>query len=220
MSVVVSVNAGRTRDVPWRGRTVTTGIFKSPVVRPVHLRRHQLDGDEQADRSVHGGPDRAVYVYPAEHYEYWRARIGDDVEDWGSFGENLTVTELNEQSVHVGDEFRVGSARLRVTGPRLPCFKLGLRFNRPDMVKWFLESRRTGFYCAVLEEERVGAGDDVTPLSTHPDGLTIDEMVRLYSMDKTNEVLLTKAIAVDALPSSWRRKFESKLAELRSEPSF
>lgn len=218
MATVTSVNAGRARDVPWRGKLVTTAIFKSPLKGPVLLERHQLEGDEQADRSVHGGEDKAVYIYPTEHYEYWQDKIGDEAREWGSFGENLTVSGIHEQSVHVGDEFRIGGARVRVTEPRMPCFKLSLRFNRPEMVKWFLASRRTGFYCAVVEEGSVEAGNDMTLVSTHPDGLTIDEVVLLYSTERSNEELLKKAVAVDALPASWRAVFERQIAGLGSRP--
>ena len=156
---VVSVNVGLPREVTWRGKTVTTGIFKSEVPGIVAIRRHNLDGDQQADLSVHGGPTKAVYVYPSEHYEYWRRELPGIELTWGNFGENLTTDGLDEESLCIGDELHVGSARVVVTEPRMPCLKLGIRFNRPDMVKRFLKSQRTGFYFGVVAEGEVQAGD-------------------------------------------------------------
>ncbi len=154
---VISVNVGLPRQVLWKGRTVTTGIFKEPVQGRVMVRRLNLDGDEQADLSVHGGPDKAVYFYPAEHYDAWRK----DLPDWqfplAIFGENLTTTGLLEEGIHIGDQLRIGAAIVRVTQPRMPCYKLGLRFGRDDIIKRFLQSGRTGWYGAVIEEGEVGA---------------------------------------------------------------
>ena len=157
---IVSVNVGMPRDVVWRGRTVRTGIFKDPVPDAVPLRRLNLDGDAQADLTVHGGPDKAVYAYPYEHYDGWRARLGRELS-FGNFGENFTTEGLTEDQVHIGDEFRVGSARVVVTQPRLPCYKLGLRFGDPTMVKTFLEAGHPGIYFAVVEEGMVGPGDRI-----------------------------------------------------------
>ena len=154
---VVSVNVGLPRDVLWRGRAVTTGIFKSPVEGSVRMSTLNLEGDGQADLTVHGGTSKAVYVYPAEHYDFWRGELPDMKLSWGHFGENLTTRGLLEDAVHIGDVFRIGSALTRVTEPRMPCFKLGIRFGRADMVKLFLAARRTGFYLAVLEEGAVEA---------------------------------------------------------------
>jgi MOSC domain-containing protein YiiM len=213
MLMVVSVNVGLPREVTWKGRTVTTGILKAPVAGPVALRRHNLDGDRQADLSVHGGPTKAVYVYPTQHYHYWRDALGDSELTWGSFGENLTVEGVDEESVHIGDEFRVGSARMIVTEPRMPCFKLGIRFGRADMVKLFLKSQRTGFYFGVVEEGHVQAGDHLERVAEHPDGLRIADVTRLYTTERTNEELLRKAISVEVLPESWRSHFERQLEE-------
>jgi MOSC domain-containing protein YiiM len=214
---VVSVNVGLPREVTWRGRSVTTGIFKSPVEGPVQLRRHNLDGDRQADLSVHGGPTKAVYVYPTQHYDYWRAELEDENLAWGGFGENLTVGGIGtdavraEETVCIGDEFRLGSARLVVTEPRMPCFKLGIRFGRADMVKRFLKSQRTGFYFGVVEEGVVQAGDPIERVVEHPAGLLVADVTRLYTTERTNGALLRKAISVDALPESWRGHFEIQL---------
>ncbi len=215
MPTLVSVNVGLPRDVVWKGKTVTTGIFKDPVAGPVHLRRHNLDGDGQADLSVHGGPTKAVYVYPTQHYDYWRGDLGDIDLRWGAFGENFTVEGVDEDSIHIGDEFRVGSARVMVTEPRMPCSKLGVRFGRADMVKRFLKSQRTGFYLGVVEEALVQAGDSLEAAAQHPERLPVADVTRLYTTEKTNEALLRRAISVDALPASWRGYFEHQLEKFQ-----
>jgi len=211
---LISVNVGLPREVTWKGKTVTTGIFKTAVDGPIELRRHNLEGDKQADLSVHGGPTKAAYVYPFQHYAYWRKELPELDFSPGGFGENFTVDGLDEESVTIGDEFRIGGAKVVVTGPRMPCFKLGLRFGRADLVKRFLSSQRTGFYFGVVEEGPVQAGDDVELLNKHPDQLFVADVTRLYSTERTNEKLLQKAISVSALPQSWRSYFEHQLEKL------
>jgi MOSC domain-containing protein YiiM len=156
---LICVNVGLPREVTWKGKTVTTGIFKEPVSERVMVRSLNLDGDRQADLTVHGGADKAVYVYPFEHYDYWRGELPDTELPLGIFGENFTLTRLREEEVNIGDCFHIGTVNLMVTQPRLPCYKLRIRFGRPDMVKRFLASRRAGFYFRVLQEGEVGAGD-------------------------------------------------------------
>ncbi len=155
-----------------------------------------------------------VYVYPLQHYEYWRRELPELDYPWGSFGENFTIDGIDEASVSIGDEFRVGGAKVVVTEPRMPCSKLGIRFGRADMVKRFLSSQRTGFYFGVVEEGPVQAGDDVELLNKHPDQLFVADVTRLYSTERTNEKLLQKAISVSALPQSWRDYFEHQLDKL------
>jgi len=155
---LISVNVGLPRVVRSNGDSVTTGIFKEPVAGRVMLRTLNLDGDRQADLSVHGGPSKAVFVYPAEHYDYWQRELPEMELPWGMFGENFTATGLAESELNIGDQFRVGSALVMVTEPRMPCYKLGIRFNRPDILKRFLASGRTGFYFAVLQEGEVEPG--------------------------------------------------------------
>ncbi|MFQ5740271.1 MAG: MOSC domain-containing protein [Acidobacteriota bacterium] len=215
MPMLISVNVGLPRQVTWKGTTVTTGIFKAPVDGAVALRRHNLDGDRQADLSVHGGPTKAVYVYPTQHYDYWRRLLEESELGWGSFGENFTLEGVDEEAVHIGDEFRVGSTRVVVTEPRMPCSKLGIRFGRADMVKRFLKSQRTGFYFGVLEEGVVQAGDPLERVAEHPDGLRIADVTRLYTTEKRNKALLRKAISLKALPESWRGHFERQLEKLQ-----
>lgn len=158
---VLSTNVGAPRDVEWRGKTVRTSIFKTPAPGRVRVTVLNLAGDEQSDLSVHGGVDKAVYAYPSEHYAFWRKELPGMEFPWGAFGENLTTEGLLEEKVHIGDRFRAGTAEFVVTQPRMPCFKLAIRFNRPDMVKRFLRSGRSGFYLAVLREGDIAAGDPI-----------------------------------------------------------
>ncbi|MFY3739960.1 MAG: MOSC domain-containing protein YiiM [Candidatus Nitrosomirales archaeon] len=178
---LVSLNVGTPREVTLKNRTITTGIFKEPVKGRVMLRRLNIDGDKQADLSVHGGADKAVYVYPKEHYEYWRQKLPNMKLPWGMFGENFTTEGLMEDKVKIGDRFRIGTAELKVTQPRLPCYKLGIKFGRADMVKRFLASGRTGFYLAVLREGMVGAGDTIELISQGKSNATVADIVRLYA---------------------------------------
>jgi len=165
---VVSVNVGLPREVVWKGMTVQTAIFKEPVAGAVAIRDLNLVGDEQADLTVHGGADKAVYAYPAEHYEFWRRELPDLTFSWGQFGENLTTEGLMEDTLHIGDRLRVGSATLMVTQPRMPCYKLALRFGRDDMIKLFLASGRSGFYFSVIEPGSVAASSEIEVLSRDP----------------------------------------------------
>ena len=178
---LVSLNVGTPREVTLKNRTITTGIFKEPVQGRVMLRRLNIDGDKQADLSVHGGADKAVYVYPKEHYEYWRQKLPSMKMPWGMFGENFTTEGLLEDAVRIGDRFRVGTAELKVTQPRLPCYKLGIKFGRADMVRRFLASGRTGFYLAVLREGMVGAGDTIELIGRNANNATVAEIVKLYA---------------------------------------
>lgn len=216
MGTVLSVNVGLPREVTWRGQTVTTAIFKDPVEGPVEVRHDNLEGDRQADLSVHGGPSKAVYLYPASHYDPWRRELPEPDLAWGAFGENLTVEDVDEESVCIGDEFRVGSARLVVTEPRMPCAKLALRFDRLDMPKLFLRSQRTGFYLGIVEEGAIEAGDPMELSSEHADRLRVSDVTRLYTTEKANRPLLEKAISVSALPERWRSHFARQLEALGS----
>ncbi|MBZ5707111.1 MAG: MOSC domain-containing protein [Acidobacteriia bacterium] len=201
---LISVNVGIPRRVPWRGDSVATAIFKEPVDHAVRLRRLNLDGDQQADLSVHGGPDKAVYAYPSEHYEFWRGELPDTELSWGAFGENFTTEGLQEGTTCIGDRFRIGSARVTVTQPRMPCYKLGIRFDRNDIIKRFLASERTGFYFSVLEEGEVRAGDTVELLGRDPSHVSVTDVVRLYIAKKPDPDLVRRAAEVTALPANWR----------------
>lgn len=210
---IVSVNVGLPRPVSWRGRRIMTGIYKDPVEGRVRVRRTNLDGDRQADLSVHGGPEKAVYVYPSEHYPFWRRELELEDLPWGSFGENLTAEGWWEDEVHVGDRFRIGTAEFAVTQPRMPCFKLAMKFDREDIVESFLESGRPGFYLAVTQEGELGAGDAMERIHEDENGVTVVDVVRLY-MDRHGESdpdLLRRAVAVETLSKEWREHFRKRL---------
>ena len=208
---LLSINVGLPREVKWRGKTVRTSIFKAPVAGRVPVTKLNLRGDEQSDLSVHGGADKAVYAYPAEHYAFWRDELPGMDFPLGAFGENLTTEGLLEGTVHIGDRFRAGSAEFIVTQPRMPCFKLGIRFDRPDMVKRFLQSGRTGFYFAVLEEGEVAAGDAIDLVAEDENKITVTDVVALYTDDGANQDLLRRASKLSALPDSWREYFRERL---------
>lgn len=166
---ILSVNVGLPREVQWRGRRVRTSIWKSPVDGPVQVRTTNIDGDRQSDLSVHGGREKAVYVYPSEHYDAWRRELPDADLAWGAFGENLTVEGVLEDNVRIGDRFRAGTVEFEVTQPRQPCYKLGIRFGRDELIREFLQSGRSGFYLAVLQEGTLAAADSIERLSTTTD---------------------------------------------------
>jgi MOSC domain-containing protein YiiM len=201
---IVSVNVGLPREVVWKGITVQTAIFKEPVAGAVAIRELNLAGDQQADLTVHGGSEKAVYAYPAEHYEYWRKQLPDDSLSGGAFGENLTTEGLWEDTLCIGDVLRVGSALLQITQPRMPCYKLELRFNRDDMIKRFLLSDRSGFYFSVIERGDVAAGSKVEMLDRDPNGVTVSDIVRLYLGQTRDPELLQRATNVGSLPENWK----------------
>jgi MOSC domain-containing protein YiiM len=173
---VVSVNVGLPRDVVWNDLSVSTGIFKEPVAGRVRVRTLGLEGDRQADFTVHGGPEKAVYAYPSEHYELWKKELGRTSMMWGMFGENLTTQGILEDTARLGDEYRVGSATVVVTRPRSPCYKLGIKFGTMEMVKWFQGSGRSGFYLSVRQEGDVGVGDRIELISSDKSKPKISEV--------------------------------------------
>jgi MOSC domain-containing protein YiiM len=208
---LISVNVGLPREITANGETVRTSIWKYPVQGRVHASTLNLDGDQQSDLSVHGGVDKAVYVYPSEHYSYWRTQLPDVELPWGAFGENFTSEGILEDQTKIGDRIRVGSTEFMVTQPRMPCFKLGIRFNRRDMVKRFLESKRSGFYLAVIREGEVQTGDAIEFTEKQEAGVTITEIVNLYTVDSQNQELLRHATELPALPQTWKDYFRKRL---------
>jgi MOSC domain-containing protein YiiM len=212
---IVSVNVGLPRELIWKGKPVTTSIFKDPVEGRIKLRYLNLDGDRQSDLKVHGGVNKAVYAYPSEHYDHWRRELPGVELPWGMFGENLTVEGLFEDELNIGDRLRIGSAELAVTQPRLPCYKLALKFSRDDILKRFLESGLTGFYFAVRKEGEVGAGDSIEILKRDANGLTVSDVTRLY-LAKDDFETLQRALRVDALPDSWKSYFEAEIEKLHA----
>jgi MOSC domain-containing protein YiiM len=214
---LVSLNVGLPRELTWHGMNVTTGIFKYPVKGRVALRKLNLDGDRQADLTVHGGEHKAVYCYSLEHYDYWKKELPGVDLPMGSFGENFTMEGLLEDSVHLGDQFSVGSAELVVTQPRMPCYKLGVRFDSTDMVKRFLASGRMGFYVAVTREGEVGAGDEIRIIARDRNAVPVTEITRLYiAKEYGNDELATvrRALQVSSLPESWKDYFRERLDQM------
>jgi len=208
---ILSVNVGLPRAVTWQGKVVTTGIFKDPVKTPVTVRTLNLDGDQQADLTVHGGVDKAVYAYPSEHYGYWRAELrGVDLR-WGMFGENFTTEGLLEENVYIGDRFRIGETELMVTEPRMPCYKLGIKFGRADIVKRFLASRRTGFYFAVAREGLVSAGDAIELIGREQKEISVADITRIYAFEKDDLTGLRRVVKVESLPENWKGYFQHQL---------
>ena len=202
------MNVGLPREADWRGELVTTGIFKEPVTGPVRVAGINLEGDRQADLSVHGGPDKAVYVYPAEHYPSWEEELGQALP-WAMFGENLTVEGAPlEDRLGIGDRLRIGSAEFVVVQPRLPCFKLGIRFDDPGMVRRFLRAGRSGYYLRIASEGEVAAGDRIDILARDPAGVPVSEITRLFTRDQDDIEAIRRLLAVEALPDEWRLYFE------------
>jgi MOSC domain-containing protein YiiM len=217
---LVSVNTGLPRDVTWHGRNVSTAIYKQPVAGRIFLRKLNLDGDRQADLTVHGGEDKAVYCCPIAHYDYWKHELPGRELPFGIFGENFTIEDgWQEDTIYIGDRFSIGSVQVVVTQPRLPCYKLGVRFGSDDMVKRFLASGRTGFYFSVTREGEVGAGDEINRIARDPNEVPVSEITRLYiakSYTHDDVASLRKALQVTALPESWKRHFRKRLDEMKS----
>ncbi len=208
---IISVNVGQPREVIWHGKPVLTSIYKYPVEGPLRLELEDFVGNRQADLTVHGGPDKAVYVYPAGYSDAWRRELPDDDLPWGTFGENLTMSGVTDTTVYIGDRFQIGSAEVQVTQPRIPCYKLGVRFGRDSFVKQFLQSGRNGFYFKVLRPGEITAGDAVTLLSRESHGVTVADIVRLYVQDRFDQDGMRRALSSPSLPGGWREWFQERL---------
>lgn len=209
---LLSVNVSSPQTVMYQGKPVSTGIFKKPVSGRVMLRKLNLEGDQQADRQVHGGVDMAVYAYPFEHYGYWQTELARTALDYGQFGENFTIEGLTEEHVRVGDVVALGEALLQVTQPRIPCYKLAMRMQTgADFPKRFLESGRVGFYLRVLQEGRVGAGDAIALAERDDDSVTIAEFLQIYASKSRDPATLSRVLGARDLGDAWRRYFENRL---------
>jgi len=208
---VISVNVGQPREVEFRGGSILTGIFKQPVAGRVAVHELNLAGDRQADLTVHGGRDKAVYGYPVEHYPYWAAELTGLDLPYGKFGENLTTEGLDETAVYIGDQYRVGSAVLQVTQPRTPCYKLGIKFGRADMVEKFWSSRRSGFYFSVITEGELGAGDRIERVAFGRGKVSIAEVLQLAGGLQPDRTQLERVL-LSPLPDSWKLNFTESFA--------
>ena len=211
---LISVNVSLPKAVQYKDKLVGTGIFKEPVPGRIMLRRLNLDGDGQADLTVHGGEDKAVYVYPVEHYAHWQEKLGRKDLTYGQFGENFTTAEILEDQIHIGDIFRVGAAMVQVTQPRVPCYKLAIKMQMPQFPKLFMAAGRTGFYLRVLEEGEVGAGDMIERIDIDPEPMTVQEVFRLAFADQANHnrAALQKAVELRGLSTDWQSMFAERLA--------
>jgi MOSC domain-containing protein YiiM len=219
MPKILSVNVSYPKEVEFEGQKVTTGIFKEPIEGRVKLRTLNLDGDKQADLTVHGGPDKAVYTYPMEHYEFWRKAYPNIKMSNGMFGENFTTEGLMESEVNVGDVFRIGSSKVIATQPRMPCYKLGVKFGRMDVLKKFLASGRPGIYFKVLEEGEVEAGDLMVKIKNDTNRVGVSDIVRLYGSDREDIKTMQRAVKVEALPEGWKDYFYEQIRRLGKKSS-
>ena len=211
---VVSINVGLPRTILWKDREVTTSIFKSPVNGPVMMRRFNLDGDRQSDLENHGGHNKAVYAYPAEHYLAWRGELPETELSWGAFGENLTIEGLREENIYIGDLFRVGQSQLMVTQPRIPCYKLGIRLGRDDIVKCFLESNRSGAYFSVVQEGPIAIGDPVERIKEDEDRISVMEINRAVANGGDHLSVVRRAVRHKVLPAGLREHFLTQLSSI------
>ena len=214
---ILSINVSLPEEIDFEGQKVTTGIFKKPIEGRIMLRTLNLDGDKQADLTVHGGPDKAVYAYPIEHYEFWRKVYPDMEMPNGMFGENFTIEGLMESEVSVGDAFEIGSSKVIATQPRMPCYKLGVKFGRMDVLKKFLASGRSGIYFKVLEEGEVGAGDSIVQIKNDTNRVGISDIVRLYASDREDIKTMRRAVKVEALPEGWKHYFYEQIRRVEKK---
>jgi MOSC domain-containing protein YiiM len=210
---LVSLNVGLPRDVQWKGKPISTGIFKSAVTGPRMISRLNVEGDAQADLSVHGGIYKAVYGYPVEHYDYWHEVLPETDLAWGAFGENFTTQGLLEDQIYIGERFRIGTAQVQVTEPRMPCYKIGVRFGRPDMPKRFLASRRTGFYFAVVQPGVVETSDLFNRIDRPTHGITVADLTRAYAFEPDDLITIRRIIQIPGLSDAWRNYFSNRLRQ-------
>lgn len=214
---ILSVNVGEPLAWNWHGKVVWSAIDKRPVAGAILLRPDNFVGDRQADLTVHGGADKAAYVYPAAYYDAWRRELWEMTLPWGMFGENLTMAGVDDTTVYIGDRYQIGAAEVIVTQPRLPCYKLGMKFGRDTFVKQFLQSGRTGFYLAVTRAGTVPAGAAVRLLAREAHGVAVADVVRLYTRDRFDVEGLRRAVTADALPEWWREEFQRRLDRVAAE---
>lgn len=210
---IVSVNVGQPRQVETPRGIVVTSIFKSPVAGRVAARQHNLEGDRQADPRVHGGLNKAVYAYSSEHYAYWTGQLPDTELPFGKFGENLTIAGLTEEQAHIGDKYRIGTSILRVTQPRMPCFKLALRFGRADMIKLFWKSGLSGIYFAIAKEGELGAGDEIELVEQHPEQVAVSDVVKVYKRETSDPEMYARVMQAP-ITGSWKEEIRERWAQM------
>ena len=208
MMKLLSINVSKPKPITYNGKIIHTGIFKEPVSGTVMLRDNNIDGDGQGDLKVHGGTYKAIYGYPYEHYSHWKNELDRDDLSYGQFGENLTVSGMLEEKIHIGDIFQIGSdVKLQITQPRVPCFKLGYKMGLPEFPKQFLESRRVGFYFRVLEEGCITANDPISRIEIASEQMSVTEILNLRYFDSDNHAQINRARKLPALSPSWKKDF-------------
>jgi MOSC domain-containing protein YiiM len=212
---IETVAVGAPRAVQWNGREVVTSIFKAPVAGPVRVRRLNLDGDRQADLEVHGGEYKAIYAYAAENSDWWSAALGRPLEP-ANFGENLSVRDLAEEAIHIGDVFRAGDAEIEATEPRLPCYKLGIRFGDPQMVGAFTAARRWGVYFRVVKEGELQAGDVVKRIHADAAAIPVHDIARVYVFDREDVATTERLAAHPRLDPAWKDHFVERLGSRKA----
>lgn len=213
---IVSLNVGMPQKFEWQGKEIFSGILKKPVTTPLQLSSLNFEGDKQADLKVHGGRDKAVYGYPAEHYDFWRDELKLTDLEWGAFGENLTLRGLLETEVQIGDRYRMGTAEIVVSQPRMPCTKLEMRLKRPGFCKRFLETRMSGFYFSVAREGIVSVGDEIKLLERSENGVTVVSALELKINKTRDPEMLRRILNISSLSKSWSVEFEERLKKLKS----
>lgn len=212
---IISLNVSLPKIVEFRGEKVSTGIYNKPVEGKVKVRTLNLDGDKQADLTVHGGRDKAIYAYPSEHYPYWKNHYPELQMDWGMFGENFTTEGLLEDQANIGNEYQIGTAKFAITQPRMPCFKLGIKFGTFDIIKKFFASAKSGIYFKVLEEGEVGSGDKIKLIRKDENNVTIHDVMKIYGDEHNHKKMLERALKIDALPIEWGERYQKILQSLK-----
>lgn len=208
---LLSIQVGGPQDFTYKGQTVTTSIFKSPLKGSVRVREFNIDGDRQSDLTVHGGRDKAVYAYSFDAFDWWKKTRPELTFEYGAFGENLTLDKLDEEKTYIGDSFKIGEAILQVTQPRQPCFKLGIRFNDSSILKTFMLSKRPGVYYRVLKEGLIQAGDQLELIDRETTKVSVSELFGLMTSAALEKSRLQEILQVKALPDYWRFKVQSIL---------
>lgn len=204
---LISLNVSMPEVVEYKGYEINTGIFKEPVAGRRRVSALNIEGDAQADLTVHGGVHKAVYAYPSEHYPTWKSELARDDFAYGQFGENLTVEGMTEGTVHIGDRFRIGTALLEVSQPRQPCYKLAMKMDMPTFPKLFLRSARVGFYLRVIDEGEIGAGDTIERVKEGEGRMSVADTSNILHFERDDVDRVRKLAALEALAPSWRAEF-------------
>jgi MOSC domain-containing protein YiiM len=214
---IQALNVSLPEVVVYKGEEVLTGIYKVPTAEPLMVRKSNIDGDKQADLTVHGGVDKAVYAFPAEHYSYYQKTLQQDPYETGQFGENLTTEGMLESDVHIGDRYRVGDVVFEVSQPRSPCYKFAIKMGTAESLSICINSAKTGFYFRVLSKGIVQSGDRIEIDYSNDSAPTVEEVHRLYYLDKKNVDGLTKAAQCNSLAKGWRDEFENRIRKLAAK---